>query len=440
MKLFVLDTEGGMGLDLAVRALEEDHEVRYYVESRHPIGQGFPGLKKVEDWKAGMEWVGKDGLVFPTGNSKHVMALDRYRDLGFRIFGPTVGSAALEIDRQEGMEAMQAVGLNVPPYKMFDSLQAAQDCAKKADEAFVFKPMGSEGDKALTYVSDNPADMVGWIQRQIDRGMVLKGQCMLQTKIEMCAEFGVSGWMGPEGFIPDCYQECHEFKKLMPGDIGPATGEQGTVMQYVERSKLFDEALKPLEPILRTLGHRGDFAIGVGISDKGEICPFEFTARAGWPARFIQDASHKGDPVKWMSDLMDGKASLRVDYRTAIGVVMAQPPYPEFDGKTDLVEGKPIFGLDEVWDQAHPAMMMIGKGPMMEGGKVRQGAQYQTCGELVCVMTGLGQTVSKAAKSCYAAVEQVHFADAMYRNDIGAKLETCLPKLHSFGLALETTY
>jgi phosphoribosylamine--glycine ligase len=236
VRVLILDTELA-GLDLALRCLDHDNEVMVFQQTAHPIGVGFPGLKRSSDLTAAMKWVGKDGLVVPTGNAKFVRDLDRYREFGFRIFGPTVQSAALEIDREAGMKAMKACGIDLPHYECFDSLDAAETFARKADQAYVFKPLGSEENKALTYVSESPADMVGWLQRQQARGMKVS-KCMLQEKIDMLAEFGVSGWFGPEGFLPDKWQECFEFKKLMDGDLGPSTGEEGTVTQYVETSKL----------------------------------------------------------------------------------------------------------------------------------------------------------------------------------------------------------
>jgi len=312
-------------------------------------------------------------------------------------------------------------------------LEEAEAFARKADQAYVFKPMGSEDDKSLTYVSHSPADMVGWIQRQRARGMVLKSPCMLQEKIEMIAEIGVSGWFGPDGFLPGKWQTAFEYKKLMNGDKGPNTGEMGTVCKYNERDQLAEDMLMPMEPILRTLGHRGDFAIGCGIDAKGKAWPFEFTVRLGWPAFFIQVASHKGDVCQWMRDLLDGKDSLKVDYRPAIGVIMAQPPFPQWNGKPDLVEGNPIEGMEDVWGQVHPVMMQIAKGPFMDGDKVKDGPTHQTAGEQICVVTGLGATVSKARDAVYDAVSEIKFSDAMYRTDIGLNLEANLPKLHKHG-------
>jgi phosphoribosylamine--glycine ligase len=429
-----------MGLDLAARCVADGHEVRWFRPSPRTIGEGFAGVKIVDDWRASMAWAGKDGLIVTTGNAKWTTELDRYRDLGFGIFGPTAQSAALEIDRAKGMAAMKSVGIDLPHYETFDTLEAAQVFARKADQAYVFKPMGSEDDKALTFVSKSPAEMVGWLQRQIDRGMRLKAPCMLQEKIDMVAEIGVSGWFGPEGFLPEKYQLCFEYKKLMNDDKGPSTGEMGSCTAYVAKDKLADEFLLPFAPILQALGHRGDFAIGCGMDAAGKVWPFEFTSRLGWPAFFIQVASHKGDVAQWMRDLLDGKDTLKVDYRPAIGVCLCQPPFPQWNGKPECVEGNPIAGMDEVWDQVHPAMMRIGKGPFMDGGKVKDGPVYQTAGELVAVVTGLGSTVSKARKSVYGAIDEISFSDMMLRTDIGSNLEEQLPLLHKAGLALEMDY
>ena len=382
-----------------------------------------------------MPWVGREGLVFLTGNAKWLTELDRYRDFGYRIFGPTARSAKLEIDRGKCMEVMRSLGIDLPHYETFDSLDAAEAFARKADQAYVFKPMGDTEDKSLTYCSHSPADMVGWIQRQKARGMTLRGKCMLQEKIDLVGEVGISGWFGPEGFLPNRFGWSVEHKALMNDEKGPATGEQGTLCAYLESDPFADNYLLPFAPLLQALGHRGDFSIGAGIDKKGKIWPFEVTARAGWPAWFIQTASHKGDCVQWMSDLLDGKDSLKVDYRAAIGVLMTQPPFPQWNGKEEAVVGNPIDGLDEVWDQVHPCMMKIGKGPYMDGDKVKTGPVYQTAGEQPLVVTGLGKTVLDARESVYGAVKSIRFSNAQYRTDVGLKAEPLLPLLHKHGYA-----
>lgn len=437
MNILIVDSEG-MGLDMAIRFAAADHDVRWYRYSTKPTrdGEGFKGFKIVDDWRPHMEWA-RDGLILTTGNWRFIHELDRYRDFGYRIFAPTVASARLEIDRSAGMEAMKAVGIELPAYQSFDSLEAAERFARRSDRAWVHKPLGDESDKSLTYVSRDPADLCGWLRRQIAHGKKPKGEVMLQEKIDMLCELGVSGWFGSEGFLEDKWQVCFEHKNLMDGEHGPATGEMGTVCQYVETDKLADEMLRPMAPILQALGHRGDFAIGCGIDNHGKAWPFEFTARCGWPAFFIQMASHRGDPAKWMRDLLDGKDSLKVSYDVAIGVVCAQPRFPYANSPADLVEGNPIAGGDRVLDNIHFVSAMVGKGPRMDAGRVVDGPVYETTGEYVLVATGLGKTIERARAKVYQTVDDIHFPDMMYRQDIGEKVMKALPGLHRHGYATE---
>jgi phosphoribosylamine--glycine ligase len=436
MRLLLLDVEG-LGLDFALRSSEAGHDVRWFRmdQKKSRDGEGFKGITRVADWRPHMAWA-REGLILNTGNCKYLMELDRYRELGFPIFGPSQKSAELEIKRSAGMDLLKKAGIDLPPYKMFNSLEEAAAHARKSSDAFVFKTMGDECDKSLTYVSKDPADMVGWIEQKIARGLKLRGQCMLQEKIDMLCEFGVSGWFGKEGFLEDKWQICFEHKKLMNGEIGPATGEQGTVVQYAETDLLAEECLIPLEAALRKLGHRGDTAINAGIDRKGKAWPFEFTMRLGYPCFFLQLASHKGDPVQWMKDALSGKDSLEVSREVCTGVVLAQPPYPSEKYSSDEVEGNPISGMDDVWEDVHPCGVMIGKGPVMDGGKVAEKPMYQTTSPYVLVATGLGQNVAASKKSVYNVIDRISFPNMMFRTDIGDKVRDALPGLHRHGYAL----
>lgn len=437
MRVLIIDAEG-LGLDFAIRCSEAGHDVRWALLTKRKTkdGQGFHGFKIVDDWRANMTWA-RDGLILTTGNAKFIPELDRFRDVGFKIFAPTQRSAKLEIDRGFGMEQMQAAGIEVPHYEEFKSLKDAENFARKSDKAWVFKTLGSEEDKSLSYVASDPADLVGWLQRQQVRGLKLKGPCMLQEKIDMLAEVGVSGWFGPEGFLPKKWQICFEHKKLMDGEIGPNTGEQGTVCAYTDADKLADEMLKPMENYLLKSGHRGDFAVGCGIDKDGKAWPFEFTCRLGWPAFYLQVASHKGDPAQWMRNLLDGEDTLRVSDKASIGVVLAQPRYPYEDSPPEMVEGNPIAGLDDVWPDIHLASVMKGRGPMMKDGAVVDGETYQTSGEYVMIATALGDTVAKARARVYRTIKGVSFPNKMFRTDIGEKVIGALPELQKFGYAVD---
>jgi len=433
MRMFLLDGDR-CGLDLALRSIAQGHEVRLFRPPGLDIkdGNGFPGLTITNDLKSSMKWA-KDGLIIMTANCKYLDEMDRWRAHGYPVFGPTKASAKLEIDRALGMQIMKMHDMIIPEYDTFNSLQEALTYARSADEPCVFKTLGDESDKSLTFVPKDPAQLVGWLEKKIKSGMKLKGPCMLQKKVDMVAEVGIAGFMGSHGFLEGKYELSFEHKKLCSGDYGPSTGEQGTVIQLVKDGKLAD-ILKSFEPHFRALGHTGDIAINGGISSAGDYLPFEFTCRSGWPDDFIRRSLHKGDDeVQWMKDALEGKDTLKVSYDCAIGVIVAQKPYPYEDGLPEVVEGNPIYGVDKVAEHIHFAQVMLGKGPVWNGSKTIEEKLPMTSGSYVLVATGSGKTVSDARKSVYGVIDEISLADMVIRDDVGEKLESQLPKLHKLG-------
>lgn len=438
LPILIIDTEN-LALDLVLRFTEAGHRVKWFRETKKPIkdGKGFRGFEIVDDWRPHMKWA-RDGLIIPSGNSKYMKELDRFREFNFPIFGPTAASAELETNRGVGMQAFINAGIDVPPYHEFDSMAAAERFQMKTDTAFVFKVLdGSAADKSLTYVSSDPADMVGWLRRNMKAGVSIK-KCMLQEKIDADFEIGINGWFGQDGFLPDKYCLSFEHKPLMNDDVGPNTGEAASISQYVETDKLVGDMLTPLVGTLRKTGHRGDFCVGAMIDKAGKAWPLETTCRAGYPAIFMQLSSHKGDPAQWMKDLLDGKDTLKVSYDVCAGVVMGQPRYPYENSPPDLVEGNPITGVtDEIMDNLHFCGVMKAKGPMMKDGKIVEGEVLQTTAEYVMVITALGKTIARAREKVYRVIDEVKFPNRMYRTDCGVKVEKNLSTMHKHGYALE---
>lgn len=424
MNVLLLDSDS-CGLDLAYRAVEAGHSVKLWQpkeKGQMPLdGTGFPGLKKVSAWKPEMMWA-RDGLIVNLYNDRAlVKEMDRYRSFGFPVFGPSEKSTMLEVKREQGMKILEANGVKVPPYQTFATLKEAEKYASSADRRLVFKTLGDEEDKSLSYVASSPEDMAGRIASWIKAGMTLKGPCMLQDFVEGI-EVGVSGWMGSKGFLKGKWNVNFEFKKLMPGDFGPATGEMGTVCKYAGESKLADMTLAPMEKELVKAGHIGDVDLNCIVDHKGDAYVLEWTSRFGWPSTQILCASHTCDPVEWMRDALSGKDTLTVNEQTAIGVIMAAPPYPYPDEEGKAV-GLPIEGIEDEWQNVSPWQVMVVDG------------EYQTSGPYVCVATALAPDVHDVMPQVYATVDRIKFPDRIVRNDIGARLEKQLPKLHALGFS-----
>jgi phosphoribosylamine---glycine ligase len=437
MRVLLIDTDR-CGLDFAWRCAEAGHDVHWYNRDKEgntfKDGDGFPGITKIDDWKASMKWA-KDGLIWLSSNAMFLKEMDEWKKHGYPIFAPSQATADLEIKRAQGMKLLEKIGLLVPTYHTFANLKEAESFARKADQPFVFKTMGDNEDKSLSYVAKTPADLVGRIQRWIKLGLNPKGQVMLQEKIDGI-EMGISCWFGPDGPLPNKWNINFEHKKLMPGNYGPNTGEMGTVIQYCRHEKMADELFIPeLVDHLKKIGHIGDIDLNCIIEKgSGKIYPLEFTTRPGWPYDWIASDLHKGDPVQWMKDLLDGEDTLKVSYDVAIGEVVAIPPFPRDDCDEAECMDLPIE-LPKRWNHIHPVCMQIEKGPAMESDKVVEKDIYTTSGNYVLVATGIGDTVKQAKDQVDALVKKVNVSNMIIRNDIGDGLEKCLPDLHKLGFA-----
>lgn len=439
MKLLIIDTDG-VSLSYAFRAAAAGHAVKVFVEPKpthsKEIGQGFKGIEYVNNWVPHMKWA---DLVIQTSNDKYVEKLDWFRKQGFSVFGPTPASANLEISRADGMKLMEKVGIETAPYKTFKSMELAKKHVEKTGERFVFKTLGDNEDKSLTYVSKNPADLIGWIERMIARGAQPKGEVMLQTFIKGI-ELGVSRFMGTKGFVGQ-WNESFEHKKLMPGNYGPNTGEMGTIAYFTKESKLGEETLGKLEGELIKLGHTGDVALGFMIDESGKPWPTEWTCRFGWPIANMMLGATEGDPIEWMLDALKGKDT--TSFKESIGCCLVLThgdfPYGNMDKKE--VSGVSIYGITKGnKPHIHPQAVKIDVLPDMDGEKVVRRPVWNTAGDYIAVVTGFGADVKMASERAYKTAKQLHVSNMIVRDDVGEAMKEQLPKLHKMGYALHCDY
>lgn len=431
MKLLILDSKQACALDFAMRAQADGHTVRWYVpetEKNKSIGKGLVDV--IRDYTTSLRWA---DLVFLAENNTNLHVTDKLRSIGGCVVGPTHDTGEWELDRTIGMQMFKKHGIKVPDYKEFSNYDQAIAYVKKEGRPFVSKPSG-DADKALSYVAKSPADLVYMLERW-KKAAKHKGPFILQEKIEG-TEMAVGGWFGPSGFNRG-WCENFEFKKLMNGDLGVATGEQGTVLRYVAKSKLADKVLKPLTEELMKAGYTGYVDVNTIIDDEGTPWPLEFTMRPGWPTFNIQQALHEGDCVEWLADLCDGTDAGNVKMNeVAIGVVMSIPDYPYSHLTQKEVTGIPIYGAaDELWQHIHPCEMMQAEAPDMDSLKPTK--MLATAGDYVLVMTATGETVKVAKDTVYKRMKELIVPNSpMYRTDIGDRLAKQLRELQKHGYAM----
>lgn len=424
-------------VDFYMRCMEDGHKVKSFVRQdavSKNIGRGI--LDIVPDWKPYIEWA---DMLFMADNSKYLEQMDKVRAMGKHVFGPTAKSAKWELDRQFGQDIFEKCGIDIIPSESFDTYDKAIAYVKKEMKRFVSKPNG-DVDKALSYVSKSPEDMVFMLERW--KAIDDKPTKIILQEFIPGIEMAVGGWFGPHGFN-EGWCENFEFKKLMNDDLGCNTGEMGTVIRYVKKSKLADEMLVPLVEELKKTGHTGFVDVSVIIDENGQPWPLEFTMRPGYPTFNIQQELHSGDCADWIYDLMEGEDSSNIIYDTiAAGVIMAIPDFPYNNLVGEDVIGVPIYGLEEPLERCfHPCEVMAGTAPHTVRGSIKDKKCFVTAGSYVMVVTGTGNTIKEAAKKAYKNIEKIKIPNSpMYRTDIGDRLKKQLPALQKNGYAMGMKY
>jgi len=431
MKTLIVDPAGS-GLDWAYRAKEAGHAVKLFIrqtpKTEH-IGRGLVDV--VEELDPWLRW---PDLIVNTDNTRYLRDLDMMRVLGWPVISASQESAKWELDRDVGQKILKKHGVETPPAKEFNDYDQAIAYVKRTGKRLVSKPSG-DADKALSYVAKTPADMVYMLERWKRTGK-LKGAFILQDFIPGI-EMAVGGWFGPHGFNAG-WCENFEFKKLMDGDMGVATGEQGTVLRYVTRSKLAKLVLSPLTEALAALDYCGYVDVNCIIDEKGQPWPLEFTMRFGWPTFNIQQELHPGDPVDWLWQLSQGRDARNTWMdRVAIGVVLSVPDYPYSHLTRKEVVGSPIYGLTpQLQPHVHFCETMLGEAPIDRNGKVETAKLPVTAGDYVLVMSATGETVYQAKQTAYRRLKHLTLPNSpMHRTDIGDRLSAQLPLLQKHGFA-----
>lgn len=446
MKILCIDV-GSNALDWLMRCQAHGHDVRWYDKPRpdgtdRHAGEGI--ITKIRDYdELRRKWIGWADLIYLPDNTHYLEMLEPYRQIGYPIFGCNVDAVKWELDREIGQKVMEECGMPVIDGKTFHDYTSAIAYVKKQGKAFVSKPSG-DGERAMSYVANSAADLVYMLERWNKIPKYVKAAkedgFILQTKIDGI-EMAVGGWFGPDGWSK-YWIENWENKKLMNGDLGVNTGEMGTTVRAVRKSKLAEQVLKPATEHLHRVGYVGYVDVNCMITHDGTPYPLEWTMRDGWPIRHNLTHLIEGDPAQWMLDKVNGKDTLKIRTdEVCISVLMALPDFPYSKITNKELCGIPIYNGEDM-EHLHWSEVMIGTAPREVNGKVVDLPGPVTAGDYVMIATGSGGTITGARRSAYSALKKVKIPNSpFYRTDIGAgRLKKQLPELQAMGYATGLSY
>ena len=421
-KKFLFVSEESLSGDLAWQIQKEGHEVKAYIaaQSDKDVYDGI--LDKVEEWESHIDWA--DVIVFDdVGFGKKA---DDLRSKGKLIVGGSRYTDELENDREFGQKEMERVGMNILPHYDFTSFESAIEFIKQNPGRYVFKPSGNiaSAQKGILFLGeDEDGKDLLQILEQNKKLWAKKIKKIQLQKRAVGVEVAVGAFFNGKDFTFPINVN-FEHKKLFPGDLGPYTGEMGTLMYWSQPNEIFNKTLLKIKEDIVKSKYVGYIDINCIANSKG-IFPLEFTCRFGYPTISIQMEGIQSELGEFFYNLAKGETmELKTKKGFQIGVVIAIPPFPFDDPKETFI---------------YKDLSIMFKKPTLEGihiGDVKIiNDNWTIAGEsgYALVVTGSGNTVEEARKQTYKRVKNIMIQNMYYRTDIGQKWSSDSDMLHTEG-------
>jgi phosphoribosylamine--glycine ligase len=340
--------------------------------------------------------------------------VDAFREAGLAIFGPTRAAAQLEASKDFAKAFMARHRIPTARYATFESSREAKAYVDAQGAPIVVKADGLAAGKGVV-VAATREEAHAAIDRIMDeRSLGDAGNRVVIEEFLAGEEASFIVMCDGTHVLPLATSQDH--KRLRDGDEGPNTGGMGAyspapVVTPRIHARVMREIILPAVQGMAAEGspYVGFLYAGLMIDRDGNPKTLEFNCRLGDPEAQPIILRLKSDLVELIERALAGsleRAEADWDRRSALGVVLAAPGYPEEPRKGDRIEGLPKATEDcRVF---HAGTRLEGKNVLTNGGRV------------LCV-TALGDSVKMARTRAYEALEHIRFAGAQFRRDIGAR-------------------
>lgn len=335
-----------------------------------------------------------------------VGVVDRFREEGLRIFGPTKAATRIESSKEFAKELMQRYAIPTAAFRSFTDFEEALAYVKAGSLPTVLKYDGLAAGKGVVIAETMPQ------AEEALRDMLLddkfgKGKVVVEEFLTG-PEFSLLCFVAGEEVYPMPVAQDH--KRAYEGDKGPNTGGMGAYsplpfISEEEREWSLEQIMKPVAKAMQQEGCPFTGVLYGGLMKTPDgIKVIEFNARFGDPETEVVLPRLKSDIVEIFTALADGKPLEEPiqwhDFST-LGIVLASKGYPG-----DYAKGFPIEGLESLDGVYH-------MGTALKEGKV------VTNGGRVLFVVGRGEDLTKAREDALQKVEKIECENLFFRRDIG---------------------
>ncbi|PSR21254.1 MAG: phosphoribosylamine--glycine ligase [Sulfobacillus acidophilus] len=331
---------------------------------------------------------------------------DVFRAAGFLVVGPSAAAARLESSKRLAKAVMLQYGIPTAKARTaFSAAELADWVEQEQQWPKVLKQSGlAQGKGVRVVTSREQAHAV--LQDWQSTPQIWSDGVLWEDHVE---GYEVSAQVVTNGRDYCWLPPAQDYKRLTPDPDSPNTGGMGAKAPVFVDARTKDqinrEIWDPMMHYLRdnALDYRGVLYAGLMMTRQGPVV-LEFNVRLGDPETQVIVPLLDVDWYEFWLNVSQGQLpSVPEAKRSAVGVVMAAPGYPD----------KPQTGLRfRLGDDLPDTMVYYGASSQAEDG-------WENRAGRVLTVVGLGNSLDEARQRAYARVQSVDFPHAYYRPDIG---------------------
>ena len=338
-------------------------------------------------------------------------AVDALEAKGIPCFGPRANAAIIEGSKVFSKKLMKKYGIPTAAYEVFDDMKAALAYLDTAPIPTVIKADGLALGKGviIAMTRDEAKDAVRSMME--DKVFGASGDHIVIEEFLSGPEVSVLSFTDGKTVVPMVSSMDH--KRAGDNDTGLNTGGMGTVAPnpyYTKEiaERCMREIFRPTVDAMNAEGRtfRGCLYFGLMLTENGPKV-IEYNCRFGDPETQVGLPLLKSDLLTVMQATTNGTLDAGpVEFYdgNACCVIMASKGYPS--------------KYEKGFEMTIPTS--VAQGVYVAGAAIKDG-KLVTNGGRVLGATAIADTLGEAIEKAYGMVEQIHFENAYYRKDIGAR-------------------
>lgn len=338
--------------------------------------------------------------------------VDRCREVGIKVFGPSAAAAELEGSKGFMKDVVAKAGIPTAWYGRFRDSESAKDFIRAKGAPIVVKTDGLAAGKGVV-VAMTEAEALAAVDAMMgDKVFGAAGDELVIEEFlegEECSFFALC-----DGRTALPLAAAQDHKRVGDGDTGPNTGGMGAysptpVVTPAIEAAIIDTCIRPLIATMAELGrpYSGVLFAGIMVTATGPKL-LEYNVRFGDPECQVLMARLESDLLPVLLAGAEGRLDqISLSWRDAVAlvVVMAANGYPG-----SYQKGSVIGGLD--------AAGAIEGVTVLHAGTALKDGQVIATGGRVLGVTAIGTDVAEARERAYRAVDALDWPGGFCRRDI----------------------